>query len=110
MMNIEYVHGEMNQEVNTISGHYVLYKEARLSFNDREILYIVGYAVIDNSCCGPGGFGFAVVPGFIISWRGKTNERGAHISECEPIRDQTTRREVSQLIQNTEIVNQIQFW
>jgi hypothetical protein len=109
-MNIEYVHEEMNQEVNTISGRYVLYKEARLFFHDREILYIVGYAVIDNSCCGSGGCGFAVVPGYIISWRSKTNDQGIHISQLEPIRDQTTRREVSQLIQDMEIVNQVQFW
>jgi hypothetical protein len=109
-MNIEYVHEEMSQEVSTISGRYILYKEARLSFHDREILYIVGYAVIDNSCCGSGGFGFAVVPGYIISWRSKTNDGGIHISQLEPIRDQNTRREVSQLIQNMEIVNQIQFW
>jgi len=106
----EYIHEKMNQEIETISGHYMFYKEVRLLFNNREILCVVGCAVIDKSCCGVGGCGYALVPGYIISWKSKIDDRGRPVSEVEPIRDQSTQQGVNQLIKQTEIVNQVQFW
>lgn len=105
----EYIHEKMNQEIETISGHYMFYKEVRLPFNNREILYIVGSAVVDKSCCGPGGCGFALVPGYIVSWESRIDNQGRYVSEVEPISDQSTQKEVNQLIEKTEIVTQVQF-
>ncbi|MCK4817392.1 hypothetical protein KA005_16600 [bacterium] len=106
----EYIHEKMNQEIETISGHYMFYKEVRLPFNNCEILYVVGCAVIDNSCCGVGGCGYALVPGYIVSWESRIDNQGRYVSEVEPIRDQSTQKEVNQLIKKTEIVTQVQFW
>jgi hypothetical protein len=106
----EYIHEKMNKEIETISGYYMFYKEVRLPLNNREILYVVGSAVIDTSCCGVGGCGYALVPGYIISWESRIDNQGRYVSEVEPIRDQSTQQEVIQLIQDTEIVNQVQFW
>jgi hypothetical protein len=106
----EYTHDKMNEEVDAISGHYAFNKEVRLPFHKREILYLVGCAVVDKSCCGPGGCAYALVPGYILSWKPKVDDRGMPISEIEPISDEPTRRELIQLIQHAEIVNQVQFW
>ena len=106
----EYIHEKMEQEIETISGHYMFYKEVRLPFNNREILYIVGSTVIDKSCCGLWGCGYALVPGYIISWKSKSDDGGMPVSEVGPIHEQSTQQDIIQLIQDTEIVSQVQFW
>ena len=110
MMIRAYVHEKMNQEIDAISGHYTFLREVRHPFHEREILYIVGCAVIDNSCCGVGGCGFALVPGYVISWKSKINEQGKYISLIEPFKDSAAKKELTRFIKNTEIVTQVQFW
>ena len=68
----EYIHHELNCEVTAIGGHYVLTKEVRLPFQGQEVLYVVGYAVVDNSCCGVGGMAYAVYRG--LSWTGEAKQ------------------------------------
>ena len=104
----EYIHHELNREVTAIGGHYVLTKEVRLPFEEREILYIVGHAVVDNSCCGVGGMAFALVPGFVLDWKSTTN-KGLATSLVEPVDDQVTQREIRQLIERKEVVYQVRF-
>jgi len=105
----EYVHQELNQEVTAIGGRYVLVKEVRLPFRGREVLYLVGCAVVDSSCCGAGGCAYALVLGFVLRWKGKTNEDGLAISQVESIRDEATQREIGRLIEGAEPVHQVTF-
>jgi hypothetical protein len=110
LMIREYAHEEIDREIHTVSGHYAFRKEARLPFGDREVLYTVGYAVVDRSCCGPGGCGFAIVPGYVVSWKSKIDDQGRPLSQVEPIRDPSARKEVARLIQGCEMVNQVEIW
>jgi hypothetical protein len=105
----EYVHQELNQDVAAISGHYLLAKEVRLPFHGREILYLVGYALFDTTCCGVGGCAYALVPGFILDWKSKTNEDGLAVSQVEPVRDLVVREKVRRLIEKKEMVHQVSF-
>ena len=105
----EYIHEDIGSEIDAISGHYSFHKEAKLLFGKREVLYIVGSAVVDTSCCGAGGCGFAIVPGYIVSWKTKTDEQGKFISEVEPVSDKSTQKRITKLIEHSEIVNQVQF-
>ena len=84
-------------------------KEARLPLQGREVLYVVGYAVIDTSCCGIGGCAYALVPGFIMDWRYKRNEDGLTVSQVEPIHDEAIQKEVRRLIEREETVRQVSF-
>ena len=104
-----YIHRELNHEVTAIGGHYVMTKEVRLLFEGREILYLAGYAVVDNSCCGVGGMAFALVPGFIVAWKNKTNDEGLTVSLVEPIDDPTAQADIRRLIQGKEVVRQVRF-
>lgn len=106
----KYVHEEIDSEIETISGHYSFHKEVRLTLGERVILYIVGSAVIDRSCCGVGGCCFAVVPGYIVSWKTKSDDHGKVISEVEPISDQSIQQEIIKLIQHREHASQIHFF
>jgi hypothetical protein len=104
-----YVHQELNQEITAIGGHYALTKEVRLPFRGREVLYLVGCAVVDTSCCGAGGCAYALVPGFILEWRSQTDGDGLAVSQVEPIRDEAIQREIGRLIEEAEPVHQVTF-
>ena len=106
---IEYVHQELNQEVTAIGGHYILVKEDRLPFRDQQILYLVGHAAFDTTCCGVGGCAYALVPGFILKWRCVVNQDGLAVSQVVAIRDEAIQRDIRRLIESREVVHQILF-
>jgi hypothetical protein len=104
-----YVHQELNQEVTAIGGHYVLVKEVRLPILGREVLYLVGHAAFDTTCCGVGGCAYALVPGFVLNWKSQTNADGLPVSRVEAIRDRELQKQVQRLIEKREPVHQVRF-
>jgi hypothetical protein len=104
-----YVHPELHQEVTAIGGHYMFVKEACLPFRGREVLYLVGYAVFDTTCCGPGGCAYALVPGYVVQWKHSTDQDGRAVSLVEPIRDEAVQREIARCIERVDMVHQVQF-
>ena len=105
----DFIHPNLGQEITAIGGHYVFNKEGRISFNGREVLYLVGYALVDTSCCGTGGCAYALVPGFIKDWKYKKVTNGLRVSKIEPIRDATDQKELRCLIQKKELIQQVTF-
>jgi hypothetical protein len=105
----DFAHPELGQEVTAIGGHYVFTREIRLPYNGQEILYFVGYAVLDSTCCGVSGCVYAFVPGFIKKWKYKTTQSDSFISQVAPIRDRKVQKEVQSLIQKKEMVFQVNF-
>ena len=110
MASRKYTHVEVGQEVDAISGHYLVNKETQLAFGDREVLYILGSAMFDTSCCGEGGCGYALVPGYILGYKTETDTQGQPVSVLEPIVDQSEQETIKQLIIDTEHVHQVNFW
>ena len=106
----KYTHLELDKDVRCIAGFYTPRKEIRLKYGDREVLYVVGQAIIDSSCCGSGNWGYAIVPGYILNWQNSKNEAGLPVSEVEPISDEKARNNIRQIIQTNEAISQIEFW
>jgi len=106
---IDFVHPEIGREITAIGGHYVFVKEIRLQHRGREILYFVGYAVLDSGCCGVGGCAYVLAVGFIRQWKYKKDQNDAAISQVEPLRDEMLQKEVRRLIQQQEMVYQVNF-
>ena len=104
----EYTH-ELNREVRSISGGYEFEREGNLQIDGREVLYVVGNAVVDSSCCGVGGCRYALVPGYVRQFKTRQDEQGLWISEVEPIIDRATRQEITRVLKEKEIVQQVQF-
>ncbi len=104
----EYTH-ELNREVRSISGGYEFEKEGNLQIDGREVLYVVGNAIVDSSCCGVGGCRYALVPGYVRQFKTRQDEQGLWISEVEPIIDIATRQEITRVLKEKEIVQQVQF-
>ena len=106
---IDFIHPVLDKAVETISGHYILSQEKRLSYNGREVLYFIGCAVVDTSCCGPGGCYYALVPGYIKDWKYKTDGGDLSVSSVQPIRDKGDQSEIRWLIMQKEPVQQVDF-
>ena len=107
----EFVHPKLGREVTAIGGHYVFGKEIRLRlpYNGREVLYFVGYAVLDSTCCGVGGTAYVLVSGYIRQWKYKKNQNDDPVSLVEPVHDQTVQKKIRNLIQKKEMVYQVTF-
>jgi hypothetical protein len=109
-VNIKYTHLELNKEISCVAGFYTPQKEVRLKYDDREVLYVTGRAVIESSCCGVGNWGYALVPGYIVSWQNERNTADLPVSEVEPIFSEVVRNSITKIIKETENINQIEFW
>ncbi|MGD2125688.1 MAG: hypothetical protein PVG99_06380 [Desulfobacteraceae bacterium] len=105
----DYVHETLDEEVEAIGGYYLFNKEVRLPFKHREVLYLVGFAIVDRSCCGPGGCGFALVPGYVVSWKSRIDDNGKPVSQVKPIQEKSIQQALTRLIQQSEVVTQVQF-
>ncbi len=108
----EYTHLDLGEDYATgPAGHFALHKEGRLRYDGREVLCVIGQAVVESSCCGvPGSWGYALVPGYIVNWKNKRNEAGLPVSEVEPISDEKVREHIRHTIESDEGVPQVEFW
>ena len=105
----DFIHPILGQEITAIGGHYVFNKEGRLAVDGCEVFYLVGYAVVDTSCCGVGGCAYALVPGIIKKWKYKKDDDGLSVSQVEPIQNANDQQEIRRLIQKKEMVQQVTF-
>ncbi len=105
----DHVHLELDQVIEFISGSYSLTGEGRMPFNGREVLYAVGVAMLDRSCCGSGGCRFLKVPGYLLRWQYRTGEDGRPVSRVEPVRDEAERMEIRRLLERQFPYSQVNF-
>ena len=108
-MNKHFTH-ELNQEVRSISGYYEFQSEGKIEMEGREVLYVIGNATVDSSCCGTWGCCYALVPGYVLKWKYKESEEGIPVSEVEPIVDEDTKKKLKKLLELDHGVTQVQFW
>jgi hypothetical protein len=106
---IDFIHPVLNKAVRSISGHYILSQEKRLSYNGREVLYLIGCAVVDASCCGPGGCTYALVPGFVKQWKYRLTAENLSVTQVDPIRNKADQQELRRVIMEKEPVQQVDF-
>jgi hypothetical protein len=107
-MTRDYTH-EIGKEIRSISGSYKLDGEGTLEVNGRTIVYAVGNALLDSSCCGYWGCRFAVVPGYVTRWKYKHGQEGAAVSAVDSIQDEQLRTYITKLLEQSEGVTQVQF-
>jgi hypothetical protein len=108
-VKIEYVHHDLNEEITAIGGHYVTTKEIRLPVKEKVVFYTVGYGVMDTTCCGTGGCGYATVYGYIVDWKKKKNTDGLEVTILESLGDENLRTRLKNDILKSETVQQVNF-
>lgn len=106
----KYTHPKLGEEIEAISGHYSIEKEDQITYNGRQVCYATGYSVVDTSCCGPGGCGFAFVAGYIVNWKNGKDNNGTDTSDIEPVAADEERQELRTLLTKSAHVLQVNFW
>ena len=106
----EYAHQKLGEDYGGLAGYYTPVKEVRLPYQGREVLYIVGKAVIESSCCGTGNWPYALVPGYIVEWHQGTNANGLPTSKVDLIEDNESKKELTSLIKTHESLDCVAFW
>lgn len=105
----EFVHPNLDEEFESISGRYAFTREETILAGGREVLYLVGYAQIDSSCCGTSGLGYALVPGLLVKKHARKTKEGNLISLVEPVTDASLKKLIEESIKDREQVNQVNF-
>jgi hypothetical protein len=105
----EFAHYRLEEETAAIGGRYGFIREARLPCGGREVLYYVGYAVLDNACCGAGGTAFARVAGFVLEWHCGRSPDGRPISRLARVAAGDLQAALSRRIRAGEHVPQVDF-
>jgi hypothetical protein len=93
-----YIHPELQKQIEFISGGYILLEEGRIPLRGKEVLYYLGVAVLDSSCCGRGGCAYIKVPGFVISWKKGVGPGGEAVSEIESVAREEDRQEIRKIL------------
>ncbi len=107
---MKYTHLELNKDIRALAGYYTPQKEVRYRYGDRELLYVTGQAVIDASCCAPGSWTYALVPGYIVRWQDEKDKTGLPVSQVEPVTGDQAQKELALYIKKTEGVINVEFW
>ncbi len=105
---MEYVHPALNEYINAIAGHYTLIGEEILPHENGGILYFVGYAHMDTSCCGLKGCGYAIVAGHAVALCSARTTDGRSVSQVVPVEEELYH-EVSRMIREKHGVSQVHF-
>lgn len=106
---LDHTHLTLDSEITAIGGEVVFLKEGTVRFQENTILYYVGCAVMNSTCCGTGGVSFARVPGVVHDFKYKTDVSGAPVSMVEPITNKTIQKQLRKILQDTEMVQQVEF-
>ncbi len=99
----EYVHVEVGEEVRSIAGYYSVLSESVMEYKNREVLYLVKVAVVETSCCGPGGMGFISVPGYVVRLRDRRNSQGAWVTDVEHVTDAVEQGEIAGILKSKHL-------
>lgn len=105
---MDFIHPLLNEEIDAIAGHYTITKEEILPHEKGPVLYLVGFACMDTSCCGARGCAYAIVAGHIEELRCGRSEDGRIISKVNPVTEDLYR-EITGKICVKEGINQVHF-
>ncbi len=94
----EHAHQPLEEEIRSIAGYYMVLEEGVLEYKGREVLYLVQMAAIETSCCGRGGMGFILVPGFINALKARRNDDGLWVSDVDRVEGEEDRGEITGLL------------
>ncbi len=106
----KYIHPHLGKELEAISGTYSMQQECQLEYKGRQVYYYTGFSVVDSSCCGPGGCGFAFVVGYVVDLKNEKDGDGTYSSMMEPVTDDRDRQEIRQTLIGLKHVQQVNFW
>jgi hypothetical protein len=104
----EYMH-EIGREVRPISGGMSWKRRGSLTYMEKRSSMLLETPLWTPRAVESGGCRYALVPGYVRQFKTRQDEQGLWISEVEPIIDRVTRQEITRVLKEKEIVQQVQF-
>lgn len=98
MARSRYAPEGFGSEVTAPSGYYQPLEEGFAEFRGRRLLYTLGCACIEASCCGIGSWEYLRVEGYVVENSVPENERGAKEIEIDTIETAEERAVISKLL------------
>ena len=90
-----------------VNGSYTLTNLKSLDVDGLTLLYCLGEATLDNSCCGLTNTLYALVLGELIETH---STKSGPVSTLAPIRDPAKEQEIRAAIQKTEQLETVNFY
>jgi hypothetical protein len=97
-MRARYLPEDLGNEVVAPSGYYQPLEEAFLDYSDKRLVYILGTACIDASCCGTSSWKYLRVEGYVVESNLSQGQSEGTGLEIETIEDAGDRAAISSLL------------
>ena len=98
MAKSTYSTGDFEEEVQAPWGYYQPLEVDTLEFKSRPVLYTLGSACIEASCCGKGSWNYARVEGYVTGGGPGWRPSGREPVEIDTIEDPGERSEIAKLL------------
>jgi hypothetical protein len=109
-MKKEYNHLELGVEVHNIAGYYVPLEEHIIQLDGKDLLFLLGFACIESSCCGVRSWNYIQVPGFLTGKTSKGGEGITGISQVDTIEDTPTRLRIAEILASQYPGADVDWW
>jgi hypothetical protein len=100
MAKATYSRAELGAEVRAPWGYYEAVEEGHLAYSGRQVLYTLGSACIEASCCGKGSWSYARVEGYVTEGDSQPDRAGAGPVEVDTIEDVGERAAIARLLED----------
>ena len=93
-----YVPEDFGTEVVAPSGYYQPIKEELLDYDGKQVLYVLGSACIEASCCGIGSWAYLRVQGYVVGEGDPGDENGRKATQIDTITADGDKRTIGTLL------------
>ena len=98
MARSRYVPDEFGNEVAAPSGYYQPLEQGSIDYDGKRLLYTLGIACVEASCCGIGSWNYLRVEGYVVENDSSQNQSDAKDIEIETIEDDSEKTAISELL------------
>jgi hypothetical protein len=98
MTRSRYSHDNLGTEVQAPWGYYQALEEGHLTYSGRQVLYTLGSACIEASCCGKGSWNYVRVEGYVDEKSGQSDPAGVDPVEVDTIEEAGERAAIAKLL------------
>lgn len=98
MSRTRYAREDLGSELAAPSGYYQPLEEAVLDHNGKRLLYVLGTACIDASCCGVGSWEYLRVEGYVVDADSSWSQGDGTYLEIDTIEDSGEKAAIGKLL------------
>ena len=98
MARATYVPEDFGTEVVVPSGYYQPIKEDLVAFDGKQVLYVLGSACVEASCCGIGSWAYVRVEGFVVGEEDPGDESDRKSTQIDTITAERDKAAIGALL------------